>query len=64
MLRMLLIKCRTISHREGGGGEEGVSREFLVCHPVLQILTLFQTKNAIFHTCFQPQPLRNYDVIP
>ena len=24
-----------------------------VCRPVLQILTLFQTKNAIFHTRFQ-----------
>ena len=21
-------------------------------------------KNAIFHTRFQPQPLRNYDIIP
>ena len=33
----------------------GNSWEFLVgvCRPVPQILTLFQTKNAIFHTRFQ-----------
>ena len=24
----------------------------------------FRPKNAIFHTRFQPQPLRNYDIIP
>ena len=36
-----------------GGG--GYSWEFLVgvCRPVLQILTLFQTKNVIFHIRFQ-----------
>ena len=27
-----------------GGGEGGYSLEFVVCRPVLQILTLFQTK--------------------
>jgi len=51
----------------------GYSWEFLVgvCHPVLQILTLFQTKKCHFsqpfldrvsriHTRFQTRPLRNY----
>ena len=52
MLRMLLIKCRTISHREGGGAGEGDSWEFLVGHPVLQILTLFQTKKCHFSHLF------------
>ena len=60
---------------QGGGG--GYSREFLVglCHPVVQILTLFQTKNCNFphlfsdqsskiHTHFQTWPLgRNYVII-
>ena len=59
----------------GGGG--GYSWEFLVglCHPVVQILTLFQTKNCNFphlfsdqsskiHTHFQTWPLgRNYVII-
>ena len=38
--------------------------EFLVgvCHPVLQILTLFQTKNCHFHTCFQTRPLKSIPV--
>ena len=52
---------RIISHSRGGGG--GYSGEFLVgmCRPVLQILTLFQTKNVIFQTRFQDWPLgRNY----
>ena len=38
------------------GVTRGYSREFFVgsCYPVLQILTLFQTKkNAIFHVRFQ-----------
>ena len=62
----------------GPGGEGvGYSWEFLVvvCRPVLQILTLFQTKNCNFphpfsdqtskiHTCFQTWPLsRNYFTI-
>ena len=51
----------------------GYSWEFLVgvCRPVLQILTLFQTKKFHFsqlfldqasriHTRFQTRPLRNY----
>ena len=28
-----------------------------MCRPVLQILTLFQTKKIHFHTCFQIWPL-------
>ena len=38
--------------RTRGGGD---SWEFMVgvCRPVLQVLTLIQTKNAIFHTHFQ-----------
>ena len=42
----------------------GYSREFLVgvCRPVLQILTLFQTKKMSFSARFQTWPLRN-DVI-
>ena len=61
----------------GGGGREGASWEFLVgvCHPVLQIQTLFQTKKYNFphpfsdqtskiHTRFQTWPLgRNYVLI-
>ena len=61
----------------GGGEGVGYSWEFLVvvCRPVLQILTLFQTKNCNFphpfsdqtskiHTCFQTWPLsRNYFII-
>ena len=57
--------------------EGGYSREFLVgvCRPVLQIMTLFQTKNCHFphpfsdqaskiHTRFQTWPLgRNYVII-
>ena len=33
----------------------GYSWEILLgmCHPVLKILTLFQTKTFIIHTCFQ-----------
>ena len=47
--------------RRGGGG--GYTWELLVgvCHRVLKILTLFQTKNVIFQTRFQTWPLgRNY----
>ena len=37
------------------GWEGGHSLEFLVrvCCLVFQILTLFHSKNVIFHTCFQ-----------
>ena len=47
-----------------GGGGEGYSWEFLVgaCRPVLQILTRFQTKKVIFHTCFQTGPLKSIPV--
>ena len=34
-----------------------------VCRPVLQILTLFQTKNVIFYTRFQTWPLRIFFII-
>ena len=64
--------CVNESSRKPGGG--GVSREFLVgmCPPLLQVLTLFQTKQCHFphlfsdqtakiHTRFQTWPLgRNY----
>ena len=45
-----------------GGG--GYSWKFLegVCRTVLQILTLFQTKNVIFHTRFQTTPLKSIPV--
>ena len=33
-----------------------------VYRPVLQILTLFQTKNVIFHTRFQTRPLKSIPV--
>ena len=58
--------------RGGGGGGEGYSWEFLVevCHLVLQILTLSQTKKCHFphsfsdQTSFQNWPLdRNYVII-
>lgn len=55
---------------------EGYSRESLmgVCRPILQILTLFQTKKYHFlhpfldlaskiHTLFQIYPIRNYVII-
>ena len=86
MLNVWLQIARTCNHirgsdfgkhapRVGAGG--GYSREFLVglCHPVVQILTLFQTKNCNFphlfsdqsskiHTHFQTWPLgRNYVII-
>ena len=47
------------------GGEE-YSWEFLVglCHPVLQILTLIQTKKiVIFCTSFQTRPLKSIPVV-
>ena len=48
----------------GGGGTLGISWWGTLCHPVLQILTLFQTKNVIsFHARFQTWPLRNYVII-
>ena len=39
-------------HYTGDGGGGGYSWEFLVevCHPVLQILTIFQTKYSRFQT--------------
>ena len=42
----------------------GYSSEFLVgvCRPVLQILTLFQTKICLFHTRFQTWPLKSIPV--
>ena len=45
---------------EGGG----YSWEFLVwvCRPVLQILTRSQTKDVIFHTCFQTRSLKSRSV--
>ena len=41
------------------------SLEFLaeVCHPVLQLLTLFETLKSHFYTRFQTWPLRNYVII-
>ena len=44
---------KTVVKNRGGGGGRGCSSEFVVgvCHPVLQILTLFQTK-----TCHFPYP--------
>ena len=48
-----------------GGGGGGNSWDFLVvvCRPVLQILTKFQTKkNVIFHTRFQTWPLKSLPV--
>ena len=33
-----------------------------MCRPVLQILTLFQTKNVIFYTRFQTRPLKSMPV--
>ena len=59
-------KGKILSRTLGGGG---YSWEFLmgVCHPVLQILTLLHTKNAIFHTIhtrFLTSSLgRNYVII-
>ena len=59
-------KGKILSRTLGGGG---YSWELLmgVCHPVLQILTLLQTKNAIFHTIhtrFLTSSLgRNYVII-
>ena len=46
-----------------GGGGGGYSWEFLVglCHPVVQILTLF-SKIVIFHTCFQTSPLKSIPI--
>ena len=44
---------------------QGYSWEFFVgeCHPVLQILTLFQTKNVISHTCFHTcKPLKSITI--
>ena len=40
------------------------SQEFLVgvCRPVLQILTLFQTRKCLFHTRFQTRPLKSIPV--
>ena len=48
---------RIKTNKPGGG----YSWEFLVgvCRLVLQILTLFQTKNVIFHTPFQTRPLKS-----
>ena len=54
----------SLSYSRGvGGGED--SWEFLVevCRPVLQILTLFQTKNVIFHTGFQTWPLKSIPIL-
>ena len=60
-MKVLIMFFRTLSlvSPRGGGGGEGYSWEFLVgvCSPVLQILTVFQTKNVIFHTRFQTRPL-------
>ena len=43
-----------------GGGEKVVLLGILggVCYPVLQILTLFQTKKCHFYTHFQNWPLK------
>ena len=44
----------------GGGGNLGNSWLGTLCHPGLQILTLFQTKNVIFpHPRFQTWPLKS-----
>ena len=42
----------------------GHSLEFLVtvCCLVFQILTLFHSKNVIFHTCFQTSSLKSIPV--
>ena len=51
--------------RDGSGiGGGGYSWEFLVglYRPILQILTLFQTKNVLFHTRFQIRPLKSIPV--
>ena len=58
-----LKKASSLS-RWGGGGTLGKSWRGTLCHPVLQILTLFQTKNVIsFHTPFHTWPLRNHVII-
>ena len=46
------------------GWEGGHSLEFLVrvCCLVFQILTLFHSKNVIFHTCFQTSSLKSIPV--
>ena len=45
-------------------GSGGYSWEFLVglCRPILQIMTLFQTKNVISHTRFQIRPIKSIQV--
>ena len=58
---VLLAQPVLLTGGEGGGGG---TWEFLVevCRPVLQILTLFQTKNIIF-TSFQTWPLKSIPIL-
>ena len=60
----LTFRSPSLYYSRGVGGGEN-SWEFLVevCRPVLQILTLFQTKNVIFHTGFQTWPLKSIPIL-
>ena len=60
--RLHFGECGEYYSPRGGGG---YSWEFLVgvSRPVLQILTLFQTKNVIFHTRFQTWLLKSIPIL-
>ena len=60
-LCLVYIKCVSLSRGERGHYSSGFLMR--MHRTVLEILTLFQTKNGIFHTSFHTWSLRNYVII-